>query len=238
MRSDVRALVSKSSIMPPDATVHPGLPPVLAQLLAARDDEARDAAWIQFVATHTRLLLHTCHALARDRDAAMDGYVYILDALRQDHCQRLRAYVPDGRTRFTTWLVVVARRLLLDHRRHRYGRPRSRSEPHRAEHVTRRRLEDLVVAELDAETIVASGAAPDEALLEDEVTAALRTALAALEPSDRLLLVLRFADERPVREIARTLGLPSIFHVYRRVAALLGGLRRTLEAHGVDAPGR
>jgi DNA-directed RNA polymerase specialized sigma24 family protein len=44
----------------------------------------------------------------------MDGYAYVLEALRSDDYRRLRAYAADGRSKFSTWLVVVARRLCLD----------------------------------------------------------------------------------------------------------------------------
>src|SRR5687768_12980779 len=97
-----------------DAAALP-LPPVVARLLAASDGAEQDAAWADFVAHHTGLLLHACHALSRERDAVMNGYAFILDALREDDCRRLRAYVPAPGTRFTTWLVVVARLLLFDH---------------------------------------------------------------------------------------------------------------------------
>ena len=231
---DIKALSSNPRISQPSGDVHPGLPPMLARLLSARDSQAHEAAWAVFIEAHTRLLLHTCHTLARDRDAAMDGYAYVLEALREDRCQRLRTYVPDPRTRFTTWLVVVARRLLLDHHRRRYGRPRSQDESHRAEHAARRRLEDLVVAELDPEALSSSARAPDGGLLEREIADALGAAIRGLDPRDRLLLALRFEDDRPVREIAAMLGLPSVFHVYRRLGAVLAGLRRALAARGVD----
>src|SRR5687768_2806792 len=80
-RSDVTALSSKARLATPAGEVHPGLPPVLAQLLSARDEDGRAAAWTAFLAAHSRLLLHVCNTLARDHDAAMDGYAYILDAL-------------------------------------------------------------------------------------------------------------------------------------------------------------
>jgi hypothetical protein len=48
------------------------------------------------------------------------------------------------------------------------------------------------------------------------------------------LLVLRFADGRPAKDIARTLRLPTVFHVYRRLTAVLATLREALRARGVD----
>jgi len=126
----------------------------------------------------------------------MDAYAFVLAALRNDRCSRLRAYAPDGRTRFTTWLVVVARRLVRDHQRQRYGRPRSDDEERIAEHAVRRRIEDLVVAEIDPDILTSpADTGPDAGIRRQELTAALRQALGELEPSDRLLLALRFEDE-------------------------------------------
>ena len=167
----------------------------------------------------------------------MDGYAFVLEALREDCCRRLRAYIPDGRTRFTTWLVVVTRRLLLDHVRRRYGRPRSDDDARRAEHAARRRLEDLVAAEVDPDLLTAPAAnSPDTEVRRRELAAALRRTLDELSPADRLLLALRFEDGRPVREIARIVGFSTVFHVYRRLDAVLGALRGALARRGVSDP--
>ena len=58
-------------------------------------------------------------------DDALDPYAYMLDALRRDGCRRLRGFCANGRGRFSTWLVVVARRLCLDHHRLPVGRRRA-----------------------------------------------------------------------------------------------------------------
>lgn len=188
------------------------------------------------MAAYTRLMLHTCRSQERDADAAMDGYAFVLGALREDGCRRLRAYRPDDRTRFTTWLVVVTRRLVLDHRRHRYGRARSDDDAHRADHAARRQLVELVAAELDVDAIGAPEAeAPDARIRRGQILDALRKSVARLDPRDRLLLALRFEDERPAREIAATLGLPTLFHVYRRLTAVLATLRTSLAEAGVDS---
>lgn len=221
-------------MFPPQAA---GLPPELSRLLSARDAPEREEAWGKFLAAHSSLLLHTCRTVVRDRDAAMDGYVHVLEELRADCCRRLRAYTPQAATRFTTWLVVVTRRLLLDHYRHRYGRPRSDDGARREEHVTRRRLEDLVATEIDPDQLpISTSHSPDIAVRRRELTSALRQALAELTPSDRLLLALRFEDERPVREIAAIMRLPTIFHVYRRLGAALTQLRSALRRRGVEEP--
>lgn len=192
-----------------------------------------EQAWTKFVEAHSGILLHTCRTVARSHDAAMDGYAYVLEKLREDGFRRLRGYTVRGNARFTTWLVVVTRRLMLDHHRQRYGRPRSDDDARRAEHVTRRRLEDLVVAEVDLSLLAISPDDPDFAIRRSELAEALRRSLDGLDPGDRLLLALRFEDDLPAREIAAVVGLPTAFHVYRRLNALLSSLKRDLARRGV-----
>jgi RNA polymerase sigma factor (sigma-70 family) len=207
------------------------LPAELSSLLAASDTNAQDQAWAAFVAEHSRLLLNVARSVTSDHDAAMDGYTYILEQLREDGCRRLRAFVPDGRSRFTTWLVVVARRLCLDHRRQRYGRVRD-DDPVGAM-AARRRLLDLV-AEKDPDEIASTRVDPEQSLQAAELHDVLEAALARLDPADRLLLKLRFEDELPAREIGAVLRLPTPFHVYRRLNALLPELRAALRKRGVE----
>jgi len=215
----------------------PSLPPLLDRLLRPAEREARDRAWDEFVAAHSAVVLHTCRQVARDHDAAMDGYAYVLEALRADDCRRLRAYTPDGRTQFRTWLVVVVRRMLVDHHRQRFGRPRSADAERVAEHDARRRLEELVAAEVDPDDLAGPGAeSPDAEVRRRELSDALRHAIDGLDPTDRLLLTLRFEDERPAKEIAAVLRLPTVFHVYRRLGAVLARLKLALARRGVEAP--
>lgn len=213
----------------------PSPPSTLTRLLGAAPGADHEKAWAEFVAAHSGILLHTCRAVVRDRDAVMDGYAYVLESLGENCCRRLRAYTPDPRTRFTTWLVVVTRRLLLDHHRRRYGRPRSDQDARRAAHASRRRLEDLVAAEVDPDELTTStSASPDAAVRHEELAHALRLALDELDPPDRLLLALRFDDDRSVREITATLGFPTIFHVYRRLGSVLAALKSALARRGVE----
>lgn len=65
------------------------------------------------------------------------------------------------------------------------------------------------------------------------VTDRLRAALAELDPEDLVVVRLLFWEERTVAEIARQLNLDPK-RLYRRVARVLGGLRRALEKRGVD----
>src|SRR5256714_9595305 len=217
------------------AYVRPTLPFPLLRLQNAAGTDECDDAWSEFLATYSDTVLHTCRAVAHDPDAAMDAYAHALEALREDECRRLRAYVPDPGVKFSSWLVVVTRRLVLDYFRQRYGRSRSKDAERQQAQTTRRRLEDLVADEIDPDQIIGETQAPDAQIRRQELEVALTRALNELDPADRLLLALRFEDERPVREIGRTLGMPSVFHVYRRLGVILSMLRRALENRGVDA---
>lgn len=165
----------------------------------------------------------------------MDAYAFALEALREDKCRRLSAYVPEPNTRFTSWLIVVVRRLVLDYLRARYGRSRSESRAYQDAQITRRRLEDLVGEQIDPDELISeSSIDADFAVRRRELRDALRRAIDELDPSDRLILALRFEDERSVREIARIVGLPSVFHVYRRLSNALSLVRGALARRGVE----
>jgi RNA polymerase sigma factor (sigma-70 family) len=173
-------------------------------------------------------LVHTARTVCRDYDATMDAYAYLLEQLRRDDCQRLRSYVADGRGKFTTWLVVVARRLCIDYIRHRYGREARSS---------RRNLVDLLAEELDpADLADPTTPDPEASLRVRELSGVLDGALGALDSRDRLLLKLRFEDDLPARQIGLIMGFATPFHVYRRLNALLERLRTALGRRGVQGP--
>jgi RNA polymerase sigma factor (sigma-70 family) len=211
-------------------------PPELSGLLDASDLAASEAAWAVFVKVHSRLLLHVARRVGLDYDAAMDAYTYLLEQLRADDCHRLRAYAADGRSKFTTWLVVVARRLCLDHHRQRYGRARDASAETQAARAERRRLVDLVASDVDLSQLAdasTGGRHPAAALQASELRRTLETALGGLGARDRLLLKLRFDDDLSAREIAGLMGYQTPFHVYRRLSVLFGTLRVALRRGGV-----
>jgi len=218
----------------------PGSPPsVLARLLEASDSAARESAWAELVGLYSRLLLHVGRSFGGDHDAAMDRYAWVLEQLRADDFRRLRTYVADGRSEFSTWLVVVAQRLCLDHRRTRYGRLRAADGDgaHEDEWAARRRLVDLIAADVDLSSIGdGHGAGPEDRVRLADLYHALESALALLDSRDRLLVKLRFEDGIPMPEIARNLEFPSRFHAYRRLTQVLADLRGALERSGVRDP--
>ena len=212
-------------------------PDVLGRLLRATDPIEREARWAEFVALHSRLLLHVCRGAGGPHDAAMDRYAYLLEQLQHDDYRRLRAYVADGRSRFSTWLVVVAQRLCLDHQRSRYGRFRgggTDSAGPAPDLAARRRLADLIGAEVDLATLADPGSGGAEASVrETDLHRTLQASLARLDRRDRLLVKLRFEDDLSMPEIAVNLGFPTRFHAYRRLKDVLAGLRRSLEDRGI-----
>ncbi len=212
----------------------PQLPPVLERLLVASSAD-KEEAWAEFVREFTGLLLHVARSVTTGRDAAMDAYAILLESLKQDDCRRLRRYTVDPRSKFTTWLVVVARRICVDHMRARYGRLRDADSPEERERRSgRKRLEDLTSASDDVALIVDESPTADARLSDAETRSALGSALSCLEPGDRLLLALRFDDGLSATEIAMVLRFPSQFHVYRRINALLSTLRVQLRSRGIE----
>lgn len=213
------------------------LPAALGSLLDASDDRAREACWANFVDAYSRLILHVSRSDGSRYDAAMDHYAFVLEQLRRDDYRRLRAYVADGRSEFSTWLVVVAQRLCRDHQRHQYGRfrpPDQDSPDHDADRAARRRLVDLIGAEVDLATLTdRRGTDAESAVRQADLHLALESALERLDQRDRLLIKLRFEDDLSMPEVATNLGFPTRFHAYRRLNDVLSGLRRALVRQGI-----
>jgi RNA polymerase sigma factor (sigma-70 family) len=213
------------------------VPYELSHLLAHLEPPARDDAWTAFVQANSKLILFVAHSLGSDHDDVMDRYTFILDQLRRDDFHRLRAYGADGRGKFTTWLVVVARRLCLDHQREKYGRARGDDDGREDGRRMRGRLVDLVSDDAElTELVDTSDGGAEERLRALQLDDTLKCAIATLEPDDRLLLRLRFQDELSAAQIARIMSCRSQFDVYRRLRHVLETLRTVLIRHGVDDP--
>lgn len=218
----------------------PELPVYLSRLLGASAGRARDDAWSDFLRQYSRLLLKTVRRASTGHDEAMDRYAFILEQLRCDDFRRLRAYTADGRGKFTTWLVVVARRLCVDHHRRVHGRSQAATEPDSAgplEQAARRNLVGLLAAEFDLEQLEDDRSPrPDAAFLDAERHDALVRAVSTLDAMDQLLLTLRFEDDLPLARIGPILGLQSRFQVHRRLKTVLARMRELLEEHGYGRP--
>jgi RNA polymerase sigma factor (sigma-70 family) len=206
----------------------------LRELLTAPDLADRERAWAAFIEEHSDLVLRVARRIGGDHDVMMDRYAFVLEALRRDEYQRLRAYLADERGQFTTWLAVVVRRLCLDHHRQRYGRPQGEAVASAERHAERRNLVDLISDELAVRALAAPGGDdPDLELRQKDVRVALEAALAQLTPSERLVLRFRFEEGLSVPEIARITSAGSPFRLYRRINGLLVRLRESLRGAGI-----
>jgi len=98
------------------------------------------------------------------------------------------------------------------------------------------RIRRIRVDEATLEDCCADTPSPDACLAAREgrrVTGALARALATLEPSDRRIMQLRFADGLSLVGIARREGLEQA-SLYRRVERILRRLRREIEGRGIE----
>ncbi|HXV16475.1 MAG TPA: sigma-70 family RNA polymerase sigma factor [Gemmatimonadaceae bacterium] len=213
-----------------------GTAPVsLTQLLDASDNANREAAWEELIGRHTRLIMAVARSLGGDHDAAMERYSYVLGKLREWDFRRLRSFDPNAGATFSTWLTVTARRLCLDLHRAKYGRHRAHDDDKSSVlRAARRALNDSFSSDVDTDTLSDGNDTAESALIRFHRDECLRSELSRLTPRERLLLTLRFEDDLPATKIASVLGLPTPFHVYRKINAILAKLRDQLHARGID----
>ena len=211
----------------------PGIPPPeslpsqLSRLLEAADGPEQERAWTEFLDFYSRLILYVARRSVRDHDAVMDRYAFVIERLREQHCRRLRTFAADGRGKFTTWLIVVVRRLCLDWDRHKYGRV---SQQEGRDPTPPRRLIELVLDPEVLDRLPDQTPSTDEQLEREQTLRRLEQAIATLAAPDQLLLSLRYRDGRSAREIASLMSFPTAFHVYRRLNRVHGALRQALTA--------
>jgi RNA polymerase sigma factor (sigma-70 family) len=83
-----------------------------------------DAAWSEFLARYTPLLMRVIRRHCADEDHASECFAHVCSELSDDGFRRLRSFRPDGPARFETWLMAVASNLSVDWRRKERGRAR------------------------------------------------------------------------------------------------------------------
>ena len=206
---------------------HPrSFPNQLRSLIEAADGPPQEQAWSEFLQSYSRLILFVARQTARnDQDLVMDRYAFVIERLREQNFRRLRTFAADGRGKFTTWLTVVVRRLCLDYDRRKHGRSPS---PEARRTTTPRRLVEVVLDPEVLDRLPDHRPSADEELEREQVLQQLAKAVAALSPSDQLLIALRYQDDRSAGEIASLMSLPTQFHVYHRLKRLHDTLRTAL----------
>ena len=209
------------------------LPEDVRSLLDTAEGPVREQAWTAFLESYSRLILYVARQTPGDHDAIMDRYAFVVERLREQGFRRLRTYAADGRGKFTTWLMVVVRRLCLDQNRLKHGRgPGQGTNKSAPTHLV-----ELVF--LDPEVIEQfedRGPAIDKEFDRKQVLEQLEGAVRTLDPSDQVLLALRYEDDLSARDIAKFLKLPTPFHVYRRLTRILATLRQAIVPRAGKGP--
>ena len=178
---------------------------VAARVRAAEGIRAEE--FEELVRLHQRRIYRVLLAMLRDPDAA--------DTLTQE-CF-LRAYEKRvsfrGEARVETWLVRIAMNLARDH-------AKSRRRAFWARLVAWAKDEEPMG---QAARVADPQASPERALAAREEVAAVWNVVEELSPQQRGVFVLRFVEEMPLEEIARTLELEVgtvKSHLHRAVSAV------------------
>lgn len=83
-----------------------------------------DAAWREFLARYSPLIMHVVRRRVADRERADECFVQVCAALSDDGFRKLSSFRPDGPARFRTWLMAVVSNLSTDWLRKERGRAR------------------------------------------------------------------------------------------------------------------
>lgn len=96
----------------------------VTDLLERLSSRRVDAAWNEFLARFSPLIMHVIRRHDADEDRAAECFVHVCGALSDDGFRRLRSFRHDGTASFRTWLVAVVANLCADWRRKEHGRER------------------------------------------------------------------------------------------------------------------
>jgi RNA polymerase sigma factor (sigma-70 family) len=96
----------------------------IAKILNQFAGNDAERGWREFLSVYSDNIYSAVRLIARDSDDASDCYLYACEKLADNDFRRLRAFHPEGRATFNTWLRAVIRNLALDWYRSKYGRKR------------------------------------------------------------------------------------------------------------------
>jgi RNA polymerase sigma factor (sigma-70 family) len=259
-------------------------------LLEALQSDQKDLAWESFLTTYSELIYGVIKTFAHNPDQSSDCFLFVCTKLADKNYRRLRAFRPDGRARFSTWLRAVVRNLCLDWHRSVFGRRQlfrfvaSRSTldqeifeaafqrcaklhdiwndltqkgfdlsysevQERVEELrnlmsfrqlwllsaSKMPIESLDLSEESSPRIEVIDPLPDPermAILKETRTGLAR-ALRVVDPSDRLLLRLRYLEGLGLVEVARLVGLKDAQTADRRIREAIEHLREKIDKEKV-----
>jgi RNA polymerase sigma-70 factor (ECF subfamily) len=191
------------------------------------DDSARQ----DLLARHRDRLRRMVRVYLDRRVAARVDPSDVIQEALTEAARKLPAYLRDRPLPFYPWLRRIAwERLVKVHRRHLGAgiRDATREEPGGL------RLPDESALDL-ARRLVAPGTSPSNRLVRDELRDQVQAALGQLGERDRDLLVMRYLEQLPTRDIAAALGITEGAVKVRHLRALerLRGLLAS-EFEGID----
>lgn len=94
------------------------------ELLERLSSRRVDAAWREFLARYSPLIMHVIRRNEARDERADDCFAYVCGALSDDGFRRLRSFRTGGPAQFKTWLMAVVANLCADWRRREHGRVR------------------------------------------------------------------------------------------------------------------
>ncbi|NJD32316.1 MAG: sigma-70 family RNA polymerase sigma factor [Gammaproteobacteria bacterium] len=83
-----------------------------------------DAAWTEFLAGYSSVVVHVIRRCGVDADQADECFLHVCEALSDGGFRRLRSFRTDGPASFKTWLMAVVANLCIDWKRRENGRVR------------------------------------------------------------------------------------------------------------------
>lgn len=97
----------------------------VTELLERLSSARGDAAWNEFLAGYSSVVLHVIRRCGVSSDRADECFLDICEALGDGGFRRLRSFRADGPASFKTWLMAVVANLCIDWKRRDQGRVRS-----------------------------------------------------------------------------------------------------------------
>lgn len=96
----------------------------ITQLLHELRSRSPQAAWAEFLESHSPLILQVVRLFERDPDQIAECFLYVCQELSRHRFRRLLRFNPAGPATFSTWLRAVVRNLCFDWYRKEFGRHR------------------------------------------------------------------------------------------------------------------
>jgi RNA polymerase sigma-70 factor (ECF subfamily) len=175
----------------------------IARGLRRRDPDLLDALIAQYQHRLLRYLLHLTGNRATAEDLFQETWMRVLE----------KGHLYDGKSRFVTWLLTIARNVAIDHLRRRA--PASLDEMRDSDDAAPFEVMDV-------------SPSPFDQAAASEVSARLEAALQQLPAIFREVLTLRIHEQMKLEEIAKLIHIPLATvktRLYRGVMALRPALK-------------